>query len=142
MDARVGTSGAIMRHPRPYLFAREGGRAAAAMLNEKRPRVGGIIEDETGWWVIVALEYDKTGTPVDVCLQGRHGETEWRSIGNLGAVTYPDPLDTPARLLVEHTPPEQIDPYADWGEAYDEETSGLAYGVESDRSVTRIPGQP
>jgi len=47
------------------------------------PRIGGVIEDETGWWQIVGVEED------EIELQGRDGETRWVSPGNLGPVTYP-----------------------------------------------------
>lgn len=47
------------------------------------PRIGGIIEDETGWWEIVGVDL------VDgIELSGRDGETRWSSLANLGPVTY------------------------------------------------------
>ena len=48
------------------------------------PRVGGTIEDETGWWVIEEVDdYEET-----VLLLGRKGEEREVSFENLGPVEY------------------------------------------------------
>jgi hypothetical protein len=55
------------------------------------PRIGGIIEDETGWWQIVAVEEELVGDSlqvVGVTLMDRTGAERDVSIGNLGPVSY------------------------------------------------------
>jgi len=48
------------------------------------PRVGGIIEDETGSWRIVEVREDESV----VILEDHEGTQVWRSFGNLGPVHY------------------------------------------------------
>lgn len=48
------------------------------------PRVGGIIEDETGWWQIVEIDLDEGGA----WLMDKHGEERFRLFRNLGPVKY------------------------------------------------------
>ncbi len=55
------------------------------------PRIGGIIEDETGWWQIVDVIEELDGDAlkvVGVTLMDRNGREVYRAIGNLGPVSY------------------------------------------------------
>lgn len=50
----------------------------------RAPRVGGIIEDETGYWIV-----DFVDTVLEeVRLLGPHGVTQWRGFAHLGLVKY------------------------------------------------------
>lgn len=51
-------------------------------LGNTAPRVGGIIEDETGWWQITQVEDGYAW------LLGRDGTERQVKFGNLGHVTY------------------------------------------------------
>lgn len=68
-----------------------GPNAVAIMRKLAAIRVGGIIEDETGWWQITQVDRDGT-----VWLLGRDGEERGRWVGNLGTITY-DHEDTPCK---------------------------------------------
>lgn len=50
---------------------------AAATL----PQIGDTIEDETGWWQVVAVE------PDEVTLIDKHGAERWVSPAKLGPTT-------------------------------------------------------
>lgn len=55
------------------------------------PRIGGFIEDETGWWQIVAVAEELVGDSLQVTgvtLMDRTGAERDVSIGNLGPVSY------------------------------------------------------
>lgn len=61
------------------------------MTHRYGPRIGGIIEDETGWWQIDAVEEELIGDSlqvVGVTLIDRDGTEKYVSIGNLGPVSY------------------------------------------------------
>ncbi len=50
------------------------------------PRVGGIIEDETGWWIITEVAVEDGG----VWVMDKHGNEQFQTFETLGPVAYDD----------------------------------------------------